>query len=321
MLNIILVKNYEEAKKIAKELKSEDKEVCAIECEYGENALEEPDVDLALNHHGKYSDNLPPSQRYDLYDKLEKPFDNFIISHIDLDTIFGILWASKILRPTEIAKTLADLSAIQDLNGFHYMERYILDSLETAVKFRFLAIGHLVSKITIEDNDSIIVDISRIIHKAILKIKDIIVQGVPNYYKDKINDWLINKEKEAIKYLVDETDFYNFYIASNGINLLSAYKVNNKFKEINIVYNSESRVLSLACFSEEEAIKYFGEKGVITPLQNFFGSKSGGRISVGGSPRDEKITKEQALAFKEFLDKEYFNDINSPKKLINYNFI
>ena len=318
MLNITLVKNYEEALKVAQELKSQGKKVCAIECEYGDNALMEPDVDLALNHHGKFSDNLPPSKRYDLHEKLKDPFDNFIVSHIDLDSIFGILWTSKILKPTEIAKALADLSSIQDLNGFHYLEKHILSDLETAVKFRFLAIGHLVSKITIEDNDSTIVDVSRIVHKTILKIKDIVVQGVPNYYKDKINDWLINKEKEVIKYLEAENDVYNFFIASNGINLLSAYKVNGKFKEINIVYQSENRTISLACFSDEVAIKYFGENGVITPLQRFFGSKAGGRLTVGGSPRDEKVNKEKALAFKDFLDKEYFNTKNFPKKLINY---
>jgi len=311
MINVKLVKTFEDAKKVAQEMKN-----CgAIECEYGENHIDEniDGIVLAMNHHGSQSDNPPPSLQWNVFDKLDKGLDNFIVSHIDLDTIFGIMWASKILRPTKIAKSIAKLVAEQDLKGFHYMEKNVLPNLEDFIKYRFLSIGYLISSINIEDHGETIVDVSRVIHKIILKIKDLIIDGPNEDLKNHLKDWLENKIQVAEKYLASSQAGVHFFITEGNINLLSAYKLKNSESEINIVYNSDSGILSIACFDEDVAEKYFGENGVITPLQKFYGPLAGGRKTVGGLPRDMKITKEQANSFKDFIIKEY---INSHKKLI-----
>ena len=317
MIKVINIKNVEAAKKVLNENK--DEKWCAVECEFGDKAVlvndEFPGVTLSLNHHGEFSDNPPPSLRWDIYES-EPVYDNFLVSHIDLDSIFGIMWASKILRPTEIAKEIAKLVALQDVKGFHYIEKHILPNLETTVKFRFLAIGQMITRLNFEDNGEDIVDISRNVHKIILRIKDIIIDGVPNDVKARLIEWLNKKQFEAQKYLVDNIpDKLHFFITNSNINLLSAYTLPNSESVINIIYNEDSGILSIACFNEGIAEMYFGENGVITPLQKFFGPLAGGRKTVGGNPRDEKLQKEQAIAFKNFIIKEY---INAPKKLLNY---
>ena len=308
MLNIWLCKDFELAKEKAKEIAP----CCAIECEYGDKTINEEieGVELAFYHHGEYSDNKPPCLRWDVYEQLEKPFDNFLISHIDIDTIFGIMWASKILKPTDVAKKIAELVAIQDLHGFHYVESEILPTLNDPIKYRFLGVGYILSRFKFEDDNMLCADYSRSVHKAILKIKDIIIDGVNDELKKTIDTWLIEKEKEALKLVKNyRKNLFTYFIKNGSINPLSAYKlpIHDDYSKVNIVYNSETGVLTIACFNEKWAKKFFGLEGVITPLQKYFGSTAGGRITVGGSPREKFITKEEADGFIEWLNRIYFD--------------
>jgi len=308
MVKVILVKDFELAKETAKEIAP----CCAIECEFGDNTITEENEGVieAFYHHGEHSNNKPPCLRWDIFDKYNKGLDNFLISHIDLDTIFGILWASKILRPTRMTKEIAKLVAIQDLNGFHYLEANILNDLDEELKYRFLGIGYMMNIFKFEDDNQLKVDFSRNIHKLLLKIKDIIIEGIDNDLKEKINLWLSNKKIEAEKLLKDyENNLFNYFIKNGSINPLSAYilSVHDKYAKVNIVYNTETGIISISAFNDKEAKEIFGENGVITPLQKFFGEDAGGRISVGGSPRNKFIAKEKADAFVSWIKRNYFN--------------
>ncbi len=310
MLNIKLVKDFKKAKELAKELAP-----CgAIECEYGDNVLTEDyeGVEIAMYHHGKYSNNTPPSERWDVYDKLDKGLDNFIISHIDLDTIIGIMWASKILKPTSIAKEIGRLASIQDLKGFHYIENEILNNLKPTIKYRFLGAGYIVSNIEIEKTNDIVIDVSRPIHKSILKIKDIIIEGVDEGLKNQVNKWLKEKELDALKYQVFFDEENSIRIFNADKNLLSAYTLDDKTSKINIQYNCGNGSITISTYNENIAKELFGENGVITPLKEVFGEEAGGRISVGGTPRNKKYTFEDALKAYKHIKKK----LNNSKKLI-----
>ena len=309
MINVTLCKKYEDAINIAKEMSP----CCAVECEYGDDTIDEniDGVELAFYHHGKHSDKPAPSLRWDVYDQLEKGFDNFIISHIDLDTIMGIMWASKILRPTSIAKEIGKLAAIQDLNGFHFIEKEYLPKMSPTLKYRFIGAGYILSNLNIEDNGENIVDVSRVVHKSILKIKDIIIEGVSEELKNKIDNWLVKKQEDAREAIEFENDSLRFYISDKNLN--SAYCIDKKCVDIILQYNESNNAISLSAFNEEIAKKYFGENGVLTPLKDFFGDKAGGRISIGGGPRDKKLNIEHAKHFLNYLVSNY---INSNTKLV-----
>ncbi len=323
MLQVYLCKEFELAKEKVKEIEP----CCAIECEYGDKVIDEKidGVELAFFHHGEHSEEKPPCLRWNVYDSLEKPFDNFLISHVDIDTIMGIMWASKILKPTSIAKEIAKLVAIQDLNGFHYIESEILPTLPDYLKYRFLGVGYILSKFRFDDDNQLCFDHSKNIHKLVLKIKDTIIDGISDDLKNNIDFWLQEKEKNAMEILKNHRkNLFNYFIKNGSINPLTAYKlpVHDNFAKINIVYNSETGILTLATYNEEWAKNFFGDNGVITPLQKYFGNTAGGRISVGGSPRDQFISKEDANGFVEWLNRNYFDlkkikNISINQKLID----
>jgi len=308
MINVKLCRDVNIAREEVKKIGN----VCAVECEYGDDLLTEKDegIELAFYHHGDHSDNTPPCLRWDVYDKLKKPFDNFIISHVDLDTIFGIMWASKILRPTEIAKEIAELIAQQDMNGFHYMEAEVIHSLPDYLKYRFLGIGYILSRFRFTNDNSLCEDYSRTVHKAILKIKDIIIDGIDDDLKKVIDTWLIKKDEEALKIVKKyRKNLFTYFIKNGSMNPLSAYKlsIHDDFSKVNFVYNSETGIMTIACYNEKWAKKFFGENGVIDPIQKFFGITAGGRMAIGGSPRDQFITKEQADGFVDWINRNYFD--------------
>jgi len=305
MLNIKLCRTYESAKKIAKELAP-----CgAIECEYGDKVIDEniEGVKVAMYHHGKHSDKPAPSVRWDVYESLEKGLDNFIISHIDLDTIMGIMWASKILKPTSIAKEIGKLTEIQDLKGFHYVEKNILHTLKPTLKYRFLGVGYIVANIEKPKLTENIIDVSKPVHKSILKIKDIIIDGVNEELKEQIDNWLKTKEEDALSAQVIFDPYYKIRIFQSEKNLLSAYNLKNQESIINIQFNTANGAITASVQNEELAKEIFGEQGIITPLRKVFGEDAGGRVSVGGAPREKTYSLDDAFKlYKEI--KKYFTD-------------
>lgn len=311
MLNVRLVKEYKKAKEIVKELAP-----CgAIECEYGDQTITEDDegVKIAMYHHGKNSHLPAPSERWDVYDNLKRGLDNFVLSHIDLDAIMGIMWASKILKPTPIAKEIGKLVSLQDTKGFHYVENEILSTLRPTVKYRFLGIGYLVSNLDIGKSNETVQDVSRSVHKLILKIKDTIIDGIDEKLKDHIHKWLNEKNIEAEKHMILFDEIHKIRIFSGDKNMLNAYSIDGKRSDINIQYNSGNGSITISAFDEEFAKKYFGEEGVLKPLLNIFGTDAGGRITVGGTPRDQKYSFEDAMKLYRYIKKT----INIPKQLIS----
>jgi len=301
MIKVILCKSYTAAKEAAKKYAP----VCAVETEYGDEALTEINegCELALVHHGKFSSNKCPSERWDLFDRLKKGYDNFVVSHIDADTLFGILWASKILHPTKITKRLGELVALQDLNGFHYMEANVLPKLDKKIKNQFLAIGYVINSFKF-DTSREVNDISHEIHKLCLKIKDIICDGPSGELISKMQEWLENRAILAREALVETGENYRLFSGKEFY--LSNYYLDGKLVDVIVQYNTHFKSIALAVTNEKKAIELFGEKGVITPLQEYFGNGAGGHIAIGGSPREENYSFEIALGFVEYL-KEFYN--------------
>ena len=242
----------------------------------------------------------------DVFNKLKRGYDNFIISHRDLDTLMGIMWASKFIMPSETAKTIGKLVGLQDVHGFHWMEKNYLNKLDDDIKYRFLDLGLILNTRDFElDNGEVIVDLSKSTHKILLKMKDMITDGPNEKQKKAIDEWLIKKQFEAKKDLI-VGGIINFFKTDK--NLLSAYKIDDKFSDLNLIYNYANGSILLSAFSEKIAEKYFGEEGVIKPLQEFFGKDAGGRKSVGGSARHIRNTFEDAKMFYQYLTKHYINN-------------
>lgn len=306
MICVKLAKSYEAAVEAADGLK----DVVAIETEYGDNILGEDhkNVKIALNHHGALQKNDAPALAFKRF-RDQKPFDNFIISHIDLDVLFGLLWAGGWLKETKTTTTLSKLIAHADVYGFHTIDEFLKDIPQYLIDKYFL-IGYLVNSWIINDDSLLLKDISREVHKLLLKIKDIILNPVDTKQLQEVENWFLQQKLIAEKHLVEKrtlSDNDIMYVYRAPFSLTTAYKLIDNEAKIILQYNEQSRSLTLGCYNNEVAKKYFGKNGVIEPLQKFFGDTAGGKIAIGGSPREINLQPEVLQAFLAFLDREYFN--------------
>ena len=306
MLKVILAKSAPEAAKV---ISKSDKAWVAIETEYGDQTIgtDCPGVELALNHHGIHQKNAAPALAYQK--NLSKRYDNFIISHIDLDVLFGILWSAGWLKKTDTTKGLANLVALADTNGFHTI-RPLLDEMPSRISNRYYAIGYLLNSWVINDNGQLVKDISKEIHKLLLKIKDIIIDGATPEQIALFKQWFASQEEAAKNHLINIyplCDNDNLFVFVAPFSLTTAYQVRDKNASIIVQYNEQSKSISLSCFNIKVAQKYFGKEGVLTPLRKYFGKDAGGKYTIGGTSRSHDTQPEMLQGFIDFLRREYLN--------------
>jgi len=300
MIEVKLGTTYEHAVKLSKTMT----DVVAVETEYGDDYFGKKDgAVLELLHHGKLSNNKSASTILipDDYSPVNYKYNNFIISHVDLDTVFGIMWAGGYLKNTETARNFSELVGYLDRNGFYKFKNEVLN-YDNPNHIKLLAVTSLINFWKINLNS-----LSKDIHKLILRIRDYIILDVPEDIKKYLlqgineNDFLKNiteLELSIPKILVT-------YISNTSVT--DRYLNNGLEYDMILQYNTGSNSITLACQNEELSKKYFGPNGVIEPLQAFFGKKAGGHKSIGGSPRGEKLQIEYLEAFLKFLKRNYFN--------------
>lgn len=306
-INILLASNENVAKAIAKSLKSHEKDnirysICGIELEYGKKVVDEDNnFDVLLNHHLFAKNKKIPCLAFD-----EKRCNNFIISHIDSDTIFGIGWVSgyfsyhcnpeqiKILK--EISKVLSEI----DIKGFHNVDisKYkkqlsCINSFVSSVKDKIISMKN----IDFTNISSIVINILSKIVETIFNAKKLNIKY--NKIIDSMCDVKLNEEYST--------------------NLVHVF--DKKFNDFNKCVSHEFIIIknyTISIFGRNSEIvrKYF-PKGLVPFLNNFF-SNSGGHFSAAGSARSKNVSNKD---FEKFI--KAFNDriesVNKDKygKLIN----
>ena len=198
MLKVILAKSFKGASSVVTQ---SDKEWVAIETEYGNRTLDNSldGVALSMNHHGKLQHEDAPALVYKKHQNMH--FDNFVISHIDLDVLFGILWSAGWLKPTPVTAKLSEYIAEADINGFHLVYKK-LRNIENPIIHRFFTIGYLVNSWIVNDNGKDVKDVSKEIHKLLLRIKDIILQGTKKEQVVQYKEWFKQQENTAKQHLI-----------------------------------------------------------------------------------------------------------------------
>jgi len=310
-MRVLLAKDFDAAIAASKSLK---KDIVAIETEYGDKKLDESydGIEICLNHHFPIQDNIPPSAAYTLF-KNKKSYNKFIISHVDLDTIFGMLWAGKWIKPTRENFFIANLIAYCDNYGIHNTINYVKE-LPKNIHDKYLYLGYLVNSWIIHDNGYSLKDITKEIKKLLLRISDVLnLEKIPDEKMTEVYKWLEAQQEQAEKYLIDEFALgdLDIFIYSAPFKLTTAYEINGKKADIIIQLHQTTGAITLSCRNEEIAISVFGLQGVIEPLNIFFGKNAGGKLSIGGSPRNKRFSLKDLDKFKKFII-EYIN--NSKEK-------
>ncbi len=297
MIKIIQCRSYKQAINKSKNLQN----IVAIETEYGDEYFGKKDgAEIELLHHGKF-ENLPASIALIPKDETQNVnyrYNEFIVSHIDLDTVFGIMWAGGYLKNTYIAREISKLVAYLDEHGFYNFKNNLLDKTNQ-IHVKFLAITSIMNFWKIRPRT-----LSYDIHKLILRIRDYIVLPIPQDVKKYI---LVEEET----HFLDDVVQPQLNISNTLITYVSYKSVTNHYLyngdeyEMILQYNLGSQTITLSCQDEAIAEQYFGEQGVVEPLQKFFGHSAGGHKSIGGSPRNKKLSENILKDFFIFLQDTY----------------
>lgn len=301
MLKVVLAKSYDAATGV---INNSTSPWVAIETEYGSKSVQ---GEVTLNHHGDMQGQDAPALAYKK--KIRKRYDNFLISHIDLDVLFGILWTAGWLKETVVTKGLSNLVALADVNGFHTIKP-ILDTMPKDIQERYYAIGYLVNSWVINDNGKLKKDISREVHKLLLRLKDIILNGATKEQIALYKQWFREQEKAAkvnLREIREIGDGEKLFVFRAPFSLTTAYDVGDIKASVIVQYNEQSKSISLGCFDIKIAQEYFGKAGVLTPIKKYFGEDAGGKYTIAGTSRSHDIQPEMLDGFIEFLHREYFN--------------
>jgi len=290
--NYIYAFSPEDAAEKAKTAANLKMHIIGIEAEWGDTDLKDlfPSVDESLSHHGKFSDLPPPCTRWDLYGKY-KNNTTFIFSHFDLDSIFGCWILEGRIDDCKDMRDLTDHVAWCDVNGGHRAH----EDYDNYVKWNSLLanMNSYLKKLKKEKKES-----EQIINEMFSHFKNI--YDTCDLTKNHKNYEYINRE--AYNALDKTYSIPNkLHVFMSYTNYLNRYFIEYRdfvsISEVNIFYDTKKKRVSIATYNEEIAKKYFGEKGVIKLLQKYFGKESGGRVTVGGSPKNQEISFTNFIKF------------------------
>lgn len=286
-MKTIIFKDVISARKFAKT----NKNTIAVEAEYGQESLEmgNDGVVYEMNHHGSKQHYSAPCSRFEIHGKFKDC--NFIVSHIDLDTIMGIALAIGALKNNSKNRKFAKIAEFVDVYGLHRLREKNNKFKDEIDNFQY----YIQKYNKVFENGE---EITSIIKVLITHLKSILEKGV-----DKNIVTFFNQEKELnVKQF--ELPISNQYIRvfkTQGQSLIFEYDKRNIILQLNENFNA----ITLCVYDENIAKDFFGDLGVIKPLKDFFGENAGGKITIGGGDRNKKYYETDLIDFCHYLNALY----------------
>ena len=281
----------EHANEYAKEFYNKKYKIVGIEAEWGDKDLKDifPSANASLSHHGKFSGNPPPCTRWDLYGKY-KNNTCFIFSHFDLDAIFGWLILEGRIPDNQDTRDLVEHIGWIDIMGQHRAH----EDYENYIKWTPLILDLIKKLKKLKKSKA---EISIILQQMATKTIELL-----NRNEIGLNFNIDKYEENAYNALEKQLSIVNkMHVFMSYSSFLSKYYINHKdftsVSDINIQYNSKKKRVSLGTRNEEIAKRYFGDEGVVNILKKYFGDESGGRLTVGGSPKNQEVSYTNFIKF------------------------
>ena len=271
-----LCKTYESAKAKMEQLQGD---IVTIECEWGDKEINGV---VSLKHHGGNQSNLAPSAFYRSRQDIIVKEPVFIFSHLDADAIFGAMWVTGMLNKNK--KTHIKISNMvekADIYGPHVIK----DSWKTKAFKKWITIGWLINRnnFVVEGEITGKVRELMIITKNIIDCKDIDHHPLFN----EAYEWHMKLRKNALQYLDVKYKYVNGFISSKF--MLSNYNITGKLKPFIIQYHNVAKRISISAINDRIAEYVFGERGMVEFIQEMFGEKAGGKMSIAGTPKGLEV--------------------------------
>lgn len=246
-------------------------EFTGLELEYGDDVLDSSNSNIAhsFNHHSTIPNDkkMFPCEAFKyMKDKKLEPQSNFLLSHIDLDVIFGIGWLCGCF-PLNNPKFIKMAGLIKEADTGALIEDPVLNRL-------LFFVNRLKKKCVI--NNSGVANISSLVLICLGKIRSTICKGY-------------TKEEYPLIPTVNKLKQSNDFISVYGKKFNDFYKNGNKF----IICKTHG----LSVYGQEEYCTKHNIN-VSSILKEYFGNEAGGTNTAGGSPRKTKLNM---VDFKEFI--------------------
>lgn len=285
-MKVILCNSLSAAEKFA----AENKVSASVEAEYGNFTIEGREITLA--HHGANRGNICPC-----LNKVELRDDDavIIISHIDMDTIGGVL--SLVGGKPEICKDFWNIVAFVDLNGPHKLQLRHFETFDVVDKQTievlwscFKYIEENVPRFTGKD---LIVDVTQVfmdLHRFLIDVS----QNLDKYAEEG-RIWNKIKGDEIDQYLVSGNEHLRVFAAPFFAN--GAYYSKILKRIVPAVVNLNPTVGSITLSFEDGGEKF----NAAAIMREFFGPEAGGHAGIAGSPRGVIYNMDDLLKFRDHL--------------------
>lgn len=258
-----------------------------IEAEYGDTCVEGKILTLA--HHGSRSNNPAPCE----LENQELEFNSILVSHLDLDTLGGIMAVLNIKKGNS---SFWKDAAYIDVNGTHHMHKLPKVSKELINAYYY--ISDQLGRLPLARDE--VKDITETVEEFISKLNKLFTDE--EYQKEMIEkgrEWAENKAKQVENCLVKETPTIRCFI-TDGVFCGSSYYSPqlNSVCEATISMNTKFNSITLAF---EDGGK---EYNAVEIVQELWGTEAGGRAGIAGSPRGwNKSSEELEIEFNKLISK------------------
>ena len=246
----------------------------AVEAEYGEMAVD--GRLLSMNHHGPRAGNTCPC----LYENIGMGEDTVIgISHVDLDTIGGIM-AVMGVKPE--AEAFWKLAAFIDLNGPHKLSASGASDKDIRALRAYWAFSEE-SKVYSNRNGAV-EDVTREVDRHVVALKEILSGDAKRLKAGAA--WLLESESlDADSFLFEKAGVF-MRSSDRFVNHLYVNASVGVAKAI-VGWNTEQASVTLS-FAED------GTGDACKIVQGLWGPLAGGHKGIAGSPRGQAMTLEDA---------------------------
>jgi len=270
-LKILLAPTFEIASQAAKQ----NNIVATVEAEYGDDCVEGKLVTLA--HHGPRSMNPAPCNTQNV--PVLNDGDVVLVSHLDLDTLGGLL-ALEGIKPD--SPEFWKYAEFIDVNGPQHMyevPQNVQDMLnafyawsETQGRVRYTELTDVTDKVNAAN-----ATISLICDSRDPQQKQMIQAG---------KDWVENATKAVEACLYQEDDLVRAFI-SDGVFCAGSYYSPTMEKPIpaTVTFNKKTQAITVAFFDAER-----DGLNACEIVQKLWGPLAGSRAGIAGSPRGQEMT-------------------------------
>ena len=245
-----------------------------VEAEYGNNVLEGSIITLA-HHVDKYK-NCPSPCNVDLRDFSLPIGSNIIVSHIDLDTIGGVL---ALTGNKYYIDEFWKAAEYIDLNGPHHIHKFPQHIQDLFNAYWSYTAENRAPRITE------IADVTDTIFQHAQVLDEILgINGDNSFWIKKGKQWAENIQSVTESLLIEETENYRIFITDKVFCNASYYSPTLKtIAKVIISFNKTFNNITISCSDDTINCKDI--------VQSLWGNEAGGHAGIAGSPRGKIMTE------------------------------